>query len=45
MPTALLRAPSRDSDSVKLSLRSAGDGEITHIPPWMLTPSLIADRQ
>lgn len=45
MPTTLLRAPSHDSDSVKLSLRSADDGEIIHIPPWMLTPSLMADTQ
>ncbi|WP_232518842.1 TnsA-like heteromeric transposase endonuclease subunit [Mycobacterium intracellulare] len=45
MPATLLRAPSRDSDSVVLSLRSADDGEIIHIPPWMLTPSLMADTQ
>lgn len=45
MPTTLLRAPSRDSDSVELSLRYADDGEIVHVPPWMLTPSLMADTQ
>lgn len=45
MPTTLLRAPSRGSDAVELSLRSADDGEIVHIPPWMLTPSLMADTQ
>lgn len=45
MPSTLLRAPSRDSDSVELSLRSADDGEIVHVPPWMLTPSLMADTQ
>jgi hypothetical protein len=45
MPTTLLRAPSRDSDSVKLSLRAAENGEVIHIPPWALTPSLMADTQ
>lgn len=45
MPTTLLRAPSRDSDSVKLSLRAAEDGEIIHIPPWNLSPSFMADTQ
>lgn len=45
MPTTLLRAPSNDSDSAELSLRAAEDGEIIHIPPWRLTPSLMADTQ
>lgn len=42
MPTTLLCVPSSDSDSVELSLREAEDGEIIHMPPWRLTPSLMA---
>lgn len=45
MPTTLLCAPSSDSGSVELSLRAAEDGEIIHIPPWRLTPSLMADTR
>ncbi len=45
MPTTTLRAPSRDADSVKLSLRAAEDGEIIHISPWHLSPSFLGDTQ
>jgi hypothetical protein len=45
MPTTLLCAPPSDSDSAELSLRAAEDGEIIHIPPWRLTPSLMADTR
>jgi TnsA endonuclease N terminal len=45
MSTTLLRSPSHNSDSVELSLREAEDGEIIHMPPWRLTPSLMADTQ
>lgn len=45
MPTMLLCAPSSDADSVELSLRAADDGEIIHVPPWRLTPSLMAETR